>query len=66
MLTVVSKPSHLLRIHPLPFTPALEAVRSALWAITEPIVEVRGHRKLVLDIMQVAQDYLIELFEDCE
>lgn len=53
------KSSHLTRIHPYPFTPAFEAVRSALWSATRPAGGVQRQRAHVLEIMGAAQVYVL-------
>lgn len=59
----VSKTSHMRHIHPYPYTPAFEAVRSALLTVQHPKDEVERHRALMLTIMQAAQTYLLEILD---
>lgn len=55
----VSSTSHLRRLHPYPYTPGFEAVRSALWSVQEPKGVVEPHRARVLDIMAATQARLL-------
>ncbi|EKC98649.1 hypothetical protein A1Q2_07071 [Trichosporon asahii var. asahii CBS 8904] len=63
MASAVSPSSHLLHIHPYPYTPAFEAVHSALWTVNDPEEEVKIHRKLVLNVLKAAQSYLLHILE---
>lgn len=54
----MSSSNHLSRIHPYPFTPAFEAVRSAAWSADSPKGEVERQRAHLLEILGLAQTYL--------
>lgn len=54
--------NHVGVIHPYPFTTGFESVASALWSASRPS-ETERHRAHILDIMDLAQAYLLTRLE---